>query len=518
MRLIIATARPALPPSVLRPQGVACRAMKPTRRELVRYTALAATAASYSRILGANDALGIGIIGLGNISRGHIEEYTERPETRITAVCDIYAPRLDAGVTKTGAKGYHAYKDLLADPKVDAVIVCTPDHWHAPMAIDAMRAGKDVDVEKPMCMTIDEAKQMVRVAEETGRILAVDSEHMAHGIWEPARAAVNGGVLGKVLWSQTSRSRNARQPPWNYPIDADASPANLDWEAFLGSAPKVPFSKERYFRWRRFWDYSGGIATDLYYHHLTPMIHVLGREFPIRAVSAGGNYFTPEDVMQVPDTFVLSMDFPGKYTVVCGGSLNNAVELPIVIRGNEANIHFEGGSQMRPASIVLEPEDPYRSTFKEKVKLAGLDGMGEWKEEKGKAATTQFIGMPERKKRQLLGLLLAEPEWKARVDEDAKKRPALAQPGAERDEYFQQIFQERAEVNATKVSLRIDAPPSKTYRQYFIESITTRKPTPLDGELGYRSQVAVALGVEAYRGNKVTFFDPIHEKMVDRPA
>ena len=178
--------------------------MKPSRRDLLRYSALAATAASYSRIRGANDVIGMGVIGLGNISRGHLQEYGERAETQVTAVCDIYAPRLDAGVSKTGGKGYKDYRDLLADSSVDAVIVCTPDHWHAPMAIDAMRAGKDVDVEKPMCMTIDEAKRMVRVSEETKRILSVDSEHMAHGIWEPARTAVAEGVLGKILWNQTS--------------------------------------------------------------------------------------------------------------------------------------------------------------------------------------------------------------------------------------------------------------------------------------------------------------------------
>ena len=492
--------------------------LEPTRRQLLRYSALAATAASYSRILGANDVIGVGIIGLGNISRGHLQEYGERAETKITAVCDIYAPRLDAGVSKTGAKGYKDYRALLADSNVDAVIICTPDHWHAPMAIDAMRAGKDVDVEKPMCMTVPEAKEMVRVSEETGRILSVDSEHMAHGIWEPARKAVAEGVLGKILWNQTSRSRNARQPPWNYPIDADASEANIDWEAFLGSAPKVPFSKERFFRWRRYWDYSGGIATDLYYHHITPLIHVLGREFPIRGVAGGGNYYTPEDVMEVPDTFVITLDFPGQYTVVCGGSLNNSVELPIVVRGNEANIHFHGGNQMRPDYVIVEPEDPYRADFKDKVVRAGLDKMGKWIEEKGEVAPTDFRGQPARRKTQLVQMLLAEPEWKARYDDDLKKDPSIASAGPAYDDYFQRIFEERAEKQAIRLKLRIDAPPTPTFRQYFIEAIRTRKPTPLDGHLGYRSQVAVALGVEAYRQNRVTFFDPVKEELTDRPA
>ncbi len=487
-----------------------------TRRSFVkRSAALAAagqTAASFNRVLGANAQIGIGIIGVGGISRGHIQEFTERPETRIAAVCDIYAPRLDAAITKTQAKGYHDYHDLLADAGVDAVIVCTPDHWHAPMAIDAMRAGKDVDVEKPMCMTVAEAKQMVRVARETGRILAVDSEHMAHGIWEPARRAVEAGLLGKVLWSQTSRSRNARTPPWNYPLDADASPDNLDWEAFLGSAPKVPFSKERFFRWRRFWDYSGGIATDLYYHHITPLIHVLGRDFPIRGVSAGGNYFTPKDVMEVPDTFVVSLDFSSNHTLVCGGSLNNAVELPIIIRGNEANLRFSGPDHRRPSHVLLEPEGPYLDGFKERVQAVGLEG--EWIEEKRRVRRTNLRGLSPRQQRQAVAALLAEPKWKERYADDLRSRPSLASSGTEREQYFQRIFDERAATSEPKASLRIPAPPTPTFRQRFIESIRTRRPAPLDGELGYRSQVAVALGVESYRQDRVMHFDLEREEIV----
>ncbi len=488
--------------------------MRTTRRDLLRSTALAATAASYSRILGANDVLGIGIIGLGNISRGHVQEFTERAETNITAVCDIYAPRLDAGISKTGAKGYHDYEDLLADSNVDAVIICTPDHWHAPMAIDAMRAGKDVDVEKPMCMTIDEAKQMVAVSEETGRILAVDSEHMAHGIWEPARQAIAGGVLGKVLWSQTSRSRNSRESPWNYPIDADASPENLDWEAFLGSAPKVPFSKERYFRWRRFWDYSGGIATDLYYHHITPMIHVLGREFPVRAVSAGGNYFTPQEVMQVPDTFV---HLDGLPRTVHGRLRRFAQQL-------RRAPHRRARQRSKPSLPRRQPDAAGELLSGAGIALSfdlqgkGGDGgsrsNGRVDREEGPVVRMDFISEPERKKRQHLGVLLAEPQWKARVDEDTRKRPRVGPPGCACDEYFQKIFDERAEKNSIQLSLKIDAPPSRTYRQHFIEAIRSRKPTPLDGHLGYRSQVAVALGVEAYRRDAVMHFDPIAEKIV----
>ncbi len=477
-----------------------------TRRSFGGRALLATAAASYDRVRGANDVVGIGVIGLGNISRGHLEEFTERADSRVTAVCDIYAPRLDAGVSRTGARGYRDYRELLADSAVDAVIICTPDHWHAPMAIDAMRAGKDVDVEKPMSLTIGEAQAMVRTAKETARILAVDSEHMAHGIWDPAQQLVAKGLLGKVLWSQTSRSRNTRQPPWQYPIDESASPENLDWEAFLGSAPRRPFSKERFFRWRRYWDYSGGIATDLYYHHVTPLIHVLGREFPIRAVSAGGRYATPEDILEVPDVFVIALDFPSKHTLVCSGSLKNSVEARIVVRGNEANIHFEG-PHLRPSHILLEPEDPYVDGFKERVVASGLDGLGVWAEEKRTPRPTDFAALSPRRKRQQISMLLAEPHWRERYENDLQANPALKSAGPEQDRYFQQVFAERATRRSVKASLRIQAPPTKSFRHYFLEAVRTRKPAPLDGELGYRSQVAVGLGVEAHRRNKVMHFD-----------
>lgn len=483
-----------------------------TRRDVGSRAALAVAAASYKRILGANGVIGIGVIGLGNISRGHLSAFTANADSRVAAVCDIYAPRLDAGVTRTGARGYRRYEDLLADKDVDAVIICTPDHWHAPMAIAAMQAGKDVDVEKPMSLTIDEARRMVRTARETQRILAVDSEHMAHGIWEPARKLVGAGLLGKLLWSQTSRSRNTREPPWNYPIDEGASPDNLDWEAFLGSAPRIPFSKERFFRWRRYRDYSGGIATDLFYHHVTPLVHVLGREFPVRAVSAGGHSVVPESVMEVPDVFVIALDFPSRHTLVCSGSLQNAVELPIVVRGNEANIHFEGG-HLRPNRIRLVPEEPYIDGFKERVAATGLDAMGTWLEERRSIRTTDFSALPQRRKRRTVATLLAEPRWRTRYQKDLEARPEIGSAGAARDGYFQQVLAARSERLAVRPSLLIEAPPTPSFRSLFLESVRTRRPAPLDGELGYRSQVAVSLGVEAHRRNKAMAFDLATEQV-----
>jgi predicted dehydrogenase len=475
------------------------------------------TAAGYRRASGANDRIKVGIIGLGNNGIGqHVRGLlTLKDKVDIVAVCDIYKPRLDRGLSMTTAKGYHDYHDLLADKSIDAVVISTPDHWHARMAIDAMRAGKDVDVEKPMAITIEEAQEMVRVSKETGRVLAVDSEHMVHDLWRYAKVAVDSGVLGKLLWSQTSRSRNSREPAWEYEIDGDASPRNLDWDRWLGSTAKVPFSKERFFRWRRFWEYGGGITTDLYYHHITPLIHITGRAFPVRGTASGGHYVHPPEVIEVPDTFLMTLDFANHHTMFVGGSLANSLELPIAIRGNEANIVFSGGAQTRPASLFIEPEGPYAAGFREKIRKAGLEGT--WVTQQPKGRGTPFRQLSRSRQEEMIAAALGEAEVKADYDAAARKNPALQSNPATRLEYFAGVFEARAASESGRTLFRIDSKPGESFDENFLRCIRTREKPVLDGDLGYRSLVAVVLGVEAYRKNKVTFFDPKLEKMVDQP-
>jgi predicted dehydrogenase len=432
-------------------------------------------------------------------------------QAKIVAVCDIYKPRLEWGKQVTKARGYHDYHDLLADPTIDAVFVLTPDHWHAQMAIDAMRAGKDVNVEKPMSLTIAEAQEMVRVAQQTGRILAVDSEHTAHGIWQPARAAVQAGVLGKLLWSQTSRSRNAIEPPWNYKIDEDATPQNLDWERFHGPAqPKRPFDKDRFFRWRRYWEYSGGIATDLYVHHLTPLIKITGPEFPSRVTSAGGNWLIPTDVMEVPETFMMAVDYPSKHTIVVAGSLANSVELPIVIRGHEANIRFYG-NHLRPDYLVIDPEEQFTDAVRDKIRKAGMTGR--WVKAQPDAPNTRdFRTLPKEQQEEMIAGLLGDPEIKAAYDQ-ATKRGAVTN----RTEYFAKLQERRSGQSGTKEVFHIDSPPAESFRDNFLRCVRTRETPVLDGKLGYQVQVAVVMANQAYRENRVKFFDPKTETVVDTP-
>lgn len=496
--------------------------MAKTRRSFLATAAIAAPAAaqtsrSRERVRGANDVIGVGIIGMGGITQGHVRVLKGLDgEVRINAVCDIYKPRLDRAVDNTGAKGYHAYEDLLSDPNVDAVIVATPDHWHAQMAIDAMRAGKDVNVEKPMALTIAEAKEMVRVADETGRVLSIDSEHMAHGIWEPAKQAIAKGVLGKLVWSQTSRATNSAGGPWNYAIDEGISPENLDWERWLGSAPKVAFDPERFFRWRRYFDYGGGIATDLFTHHVTPLIEITGREFPIRATAAGGHNVYSTEMLEVPDTHIITLDFPTRHSMVVAGSLANATDMPIVVRGHEATLAFHGPDQRRPASFTIEAEAAHLHTLRDKVRAAGLESEGEWREQRRRTAPPRLDDlMPQRRETRINGLL-GIPKYQARYDDDLRKNPNIASDEGARLDYFTQLFSERNDEIALTYSFSLQAKPTRHYTEHWLEAIRTRGTVPLPGELGYRAHVATSMGVEALRRDKVMHFDTEREELVER--
>ena len=266
-----------------------------TRRSFLTAAAAAASAAgarplsaqSARRALGANDRINMGMIGVGGRGSGHVRSLNQRMEmvgdVKIVAISDIYSKRNDAALsaTRLESKDLHRdYHDLLARSDVDGVFIATPDHWHAPMAIDALKAGKDVYLEKPVTLTIDEAKAVARTVAETGGVLQVGCQHTSDKRHHKARELIEDGWIGRPLWGQANYSRNSVYGEWNYEIDEGATAEDVGWEAFLGSAPKRPFSADRYFRWRKYWDYSGGVATDLFYHRLSPLRQMMGVEFP----------------------------------------------------------------------------------------------------------------------------------------------------------------------------------------------------------------------------------------------
>src|SRR5205085_7462015 len=216
-------------------------------------------------------------------------------------------------MAKEAAKcdGHLDYRELLQRKDVDAVIIATPDHWHAPMAIEALKLGKDVYLEKPMTHTVEEAKEVYETVKKTGRVLQVGSQTTSSDQWWKARKAIQDGMIGKLLMSQGSYHRNSSEGEWNWPINSEAGPDAkgddfIDWQMWLGSAPKRPYNADRFFRFRKYWDYSGGIATDLFYHVMAPLNISWGEaQFPYPVVGTGGTYRF-KDEGEAPDTFMLA--------------------------------------------------------------------------------------------------------------------------------------------------------------------------------------------------------------------
>ncbi len=324
------------------------------RRDFVKRTGagLAALGAAPA-VLGSTDEnskLKFAVIGVGGRGSGHVNkilDFSKDHNLELAAVCDIYRPRLESAVKKSGAKGYSDYRKLLEQGDIDCTVIATPDHWHAKMCIDSLNAGCDVYCEKPWTRYAHEAKEVYHLVKKLGKILQVGTQHTADGRYWAAKDAIEKGLVGKLVWSQTSYSRNSVGGEWNYRVQKNASPENLDWEAFLGSSAKKPFNREHFFRFRKYWDYSGGIATDLHYHKLAPILLAVGADFPWRVTSGGGIWVHKDPGHQspreVPDTFMTLIDMPQEHSLVLASSMANATGLPDFIRGHEANLDFVGG-------------------------------------------------------------------------------------------------------------------------------------------------------------------------------
>ena len=324
-------------------------------------------AKSSGRVIGANDRINIGVIGVGgrgSDDAGNFQRYGDQHNAcQIVAVCDVWEKRKRLAAEKFKCQGYLDYRDVLARPDVDAVIIATPDHWHARIALDAMDRGKDVYLEKPMCHTNDEIKQLVNTVRESKRVLQVGSQTTSGDQWWKARKAIADGMIGQMIMSQGSYHRNSVEGEWNWKIDPDASPDGkgdnyIDWKTWLGPAPKRPWDADRFFRFRKYWDYSGGIATDLFYHVVAPLNICWGEaQYPTRVTGTGGNYVF-KDEREVPDTFMLAADFAAGHSLVLSSSMANSHHIPGLIRGHEGTLVMveNGKFESRADYITVIPE------------------------------------------------------------------------------------------------------------------------------------------------------------------
>jgi predicted dehydrogenase len=276
----------------------------------------------------------------------------------IVAVCDVYKPRLEAAATKTGAKPYANFHDLIAASDVEIVGIATPDHWHAPMTIEAAEAGKDVYCEKPMTYWGDIAttKKVVDTIARTGRVMQVGTQGMSDSIWEQAAEKIKAGSLGTLIHAQASDMRNGDLGVYNPKSnDGQAKPGdNLDWDMWLGPTKKRPWEPGRFFAFRSFWEYSGGIGTDFFPHILTPLVRTMELGLPKRVVASGGLYAW-KDGREVPDIYNLVIDYADGPSLLLVASVANDTGIPMLIRGHEATMHFEGpGAVIRPQGATTK--------------------------------------------------------------------------------------------------------------------------------------------------------------------
>ncbi len=341
------------------------RAAKTSRRSFVKGAGLAAGAimsAGVSRramanVLGANDRIQIGFIGCGGRAGNHFDGLAAMKEKGekidLVAACDVYRPRLQARVDKNKVKPYRTYEELLGDKSVDAVVIATPDHHHGHQAIDAIKAGKDVYCEKPVThwRQFEMTKSLAKEVAKSKQIFMLGSQYMSDGAWAPAKKLIEEGAIGRPIHAECPYYRLGDWGERGMPIDdPNAKPGpDLDWEAFLGDAPKRPFDVSRFFRWRMYMDYSGGPSTDLYPHFMTQVIYMLGVKMPKTVVASGGIYRF-EGERDVPDSFSLVAEYPEKLTLVVTGTQGTSYSGPQrygvgpapVIRGWEGALTFRG--------------------------------------------------------------------------------------------------------------------------------------------------------------------------------
>jgi predicted dehydrogenase len=317
------------------------------------------TEAAFNTADSPNGRITVGFIGVGARAHQVIDDISKIPGVEIVALCDAYKGRLEHAVemTKGRAKTYKDHRELLAAPGIDAVYIGTPDHLHKQHAIATVEAGKDVYIEKPLAYTIDEGLEIIAAVKKTGRILQVGSQNISSPIQAKAKEIIESGRLGQITMIRSTTNRNSAGGAWIYPIPPDANPETVNWEMFQGNAPKHPFSLERFFRWRCYKDYSGGIATDLYVHTMTTIHYLMGAQAP-DSVMAAGDLYRWKESRDVPDTINAILQYPEGFTVNLSATFNNqsAGGRSMEILGTKGTLLLERDLTFIPENVVEDNE------------------------------------------------------------------------------------------------------------------------------------------------------------------
>jgi predicted dehydrogenase len=442
--------------------------MPSTRRHFLKTTAVTASAlpaaASQPGGRSPNDRIQFATIGLGIMGYGDTQTAVSVPGTKLVAVCDIYQGRLTRAQEVWGKDIFvtRDYREVIARKDIDAVIIATPDHWHARIATDAMEAGKDVYIQKPMIQRVEEGLPLIDTARRTKRIVQVGSQRVSSAVYAKARELYLAGAIGELNMVEAWWDRNSSLGAWQYPIPPDASPQTVDWDRFLGHAPKRPFDAVRVFRWRNYQDYGTGVAGDLFVHLFSGLHFVLDSIGPARIFAAGGLRYW-KDGRDVPDVMVGLYDYEKAKT---HPAFNLALRVNFVNgAGENSGFRFTGSEGIlvidRGVTLIQPPpeRDPGTSA-------GAFD-----------SETQKKILAEHRKK--------YPPREAATANMDAAKEERWLPPRGYSDQYEHHVN--------------------------FFDAVRTRKPLVEDAVFGFRAAAPAVLSNTSYFGGKTVHWDP--EKM-----
>jgi predicted dehydrogenase len=329
-------------------------------KETVATVAMSAAIAPGS-VLGANDRIRLGAIGVGGRCRGLVKIHKNQPETEFVALCDVYEPHLLRAASEADLKNVKQVRDyraVLDDKSIDAVIIGAPDHWHAKMVMDAVAAGKDVYVEKPVTHTLEEGSDLVRAVESSNRVAQTGTQQRSWPHFIEGKQIIDSGKLGKItsvrMWWYQNYAAGGRPTK----LDLD----KLDHKMWLGNAPAQTITPIKFFWWRWFWDFGGGALTDLMTHWIDVAHWYMGVAAPVSVVTSGNRYALE---WECPDTITSTLDYPKNFSVTYHGAMASSVD--------------DGGLEIRGIKGTMKLNRNYLAVYPEGVEM--ISKLGQMKPE-----------------------------------------------------------------------------------------------------------------------------------------
>ena len=421
----------------------------------------------HERKISSNDKIRLGCIGMGIMGYNDVNSAIKVPGVEMVAACDLYTGRLERAKEVYGSSIYTTrdYRELLNRKDIDAVIVATSDHWHAPIAIDAMKAGKAVYCEKPMVHKISEGLGVIETQKKTGKVLQVGSQRISSPEFAKARELVKAGEIGKINCIEASSDRQSALGAWQYTMPTDASPETVDWDRYIANATKRPWDPKRFFWWRNYREYGTAMSGDLFVHLLTGIHYILDSYGPVK-IFASGQLSYWKDGRDVPDVMTAIMEYPEtpqhpafqlmlRVNFISGGG----------DRGVTRFIGTEGALDMRNGVTVnrsLMPKAP---------------GIGGW---------DAVMTYPKEMQEKLI------QQYNQKYSEEDKKRP-VKQPITYKEP---DGFDEHVEHFAN-----------------FFEGVRSGKPVIEGAEFGFRAAAPCLAANDSYYQKKIINWDPVKMKL-----